>query len=405
MRASHSLLVATGETIALTGESIIYFAKEWGEVPTSCDQVFKQLARRNKVMWVNSISMRKPRLSSARDVTKIFSKLRMSLGGLRQVGLSAWVYQPFVIPLPHSETAQKLNRWILRWSLRRQARKLGMRHSQLWTFLPNVSFITGHLDESLVVYYCVDAWSEFSYLDGARMAALEKELLERADLCFATAHSLVDVARRHNPNTFLALHGVDYAHFSKALDPATMVPEDLARLSHPVIGFYGALHEWLDFPLLVAIARAHPEWSLALIGKLETDVSLISNLPNVHLLDRRPYETLPAYSKGFDVAIIPFQVNELTRNVNPIKLREYLSAGLPVVSTELPEVRRCGVPVCVASDRQEFIAGIEHALREDSAEQRRRRSESMRGETWEARVDEIGRQVLRIKASKASSKS
>ncbi len=387
----------------MKGESIIYFAKEWGEVPTSCDQVFQQLSRDNKVMWVNSISMRKPNLGSARDVGKIFRKLKMMTGGLRQVGPSAWVYQPMVIPLPHSEWAQKVNRFLLRWSLKRQARKLGMKDAQMWTFLPNAVFMAGQLDESLVVYYCIDAWSEFSYLDGARIAAMEKDLLEKADVCFATAHSLADSARRHNPNTFLALHGVDHAHFSKALDPATKEPADIAGLPHPRIGFYGALHEWLDFPLIAAAAKAHPEWSIVLIGKIETGISLLAGLPNVHVLDRRPYETLPAYSKGFDVAIIPFQVNELTRNVNPIKLREYLSAGLPVVSTDLPEVTRCGAECIVAGNHAEFIAGIEKALREDSPEKRRRRNQAMAGESWEGRVAEIGRRVMAAKASRVRS--
>ena len=115
----------------MKGESIIYFAKEWGEHRTSCDHVFEQLARHNKVLWVNSIATRNPNLASAHDLRRIGKKLRKFLGGLKQVGPSAWVYQPIVIPFPYSELAQKINRLLLRWSLRRQARKLGMQPPQL----------------------------------------------------------------------------------------------------------------------------------------------------------------------------------------------------------------------------------------------------------------------------------
>ena len=385
----------------MKGESIIYFAKEWGGDPTSCDHVFKHLAADNKVLWVNSISMRSPNLASARDVKKIFRKLRMCLGGVRQVGPQAWVYQPMVIPLPYSDLAKTINRNLLRWSLRRQARKLGIDRPQLWTFLPNVADMVGHLDESLVVYYCIDEWSAFSYLDGAKMAAMERDLLQKSDICFATAGSLVASKKQHNPNTFLSSHGVDYHHFAKALAPETKVPEDIARLPHPVIGFFGLIHEWIDLELLAKIARTHPEWSIVLIGEACMSLNGVRELPNIRLLGRRPYDTLPAYCKGFDVGIIPFVVSDLSRAVNPIKLREYLSAGLPVVSPDLPEVTSYGDLCSVAHGHDEFIASIEHALRDDTPAKRRRRSEAMRTETWEAKLTRVCERVGQAKGARS----
>jgi glycosyltransferase involved in cell wall biosynthesis len=383
------------------GESIIYFAKEWGEDPTSCDHLFKHLAADNKVLWVNSISMRNPNLASARDLRKIVRKLRQCLGGARQVGPQAWVYQPMVIPLPYSTLARTINRALLRWSLRRQSRALGMRRPQLWTFLPNAVYMVGHLDESLVVYYCIDEWSAFSYLDAAKMAAMERELLQKADLCFATAHALVESKRQHNPNTFLSSHGVDSRHFATALAPETYVPEDVARLPHPVIGFFGLLHDWIDLELVAKVARAHPEWSIVLIGKACVPLDDVQDIPNVHLLGRRPYDTLPAYCKGFDVGIIPFVVSDLSRAVNPIKLREYLSAGLPVVSTDLPEVASYGDRCSVAKTHDDFIARLEDAVRDDTPADRRERSEAMRDETWEAKTRQVCERVLQAKAARA----
>src|SRR5262249_39293502 len=139
---------------------------------------------------------------------------------------------------------------------------------------------------------------------------------------------------------FFVSHGVDVAHFSRALDPALAPPADAAGLGRPVIGFFGLLAEWIDLGLLAGIARARPQWTLLLIGKANVDTSALRALPNVRLLGQKPYATLPAYCRAFDVGVIPFRVDELTVRANPLKLREYLAAGLPVVSTDLPEVRK-----------------------------------------------------------------
>ena len=226
---------------------------------------------------------------------------------------------------------------------------------------------------------------------------MERQLMQRADVCFMTAHSLLESKKAINPNTFLASHGVDHAHFVKALAPATIMPAEIATLPHPIIGFFGLIHEWIDLDLLAKMARMHADWSIVLIGKSVVDVSALKSFPNIHLLGRRSYEALPGYCRGFDVAIIPFEVNELTRNVNPIKLREYLSAGLPVVLTDLPEVKFYGDHVYVARGHDEFVSKVEQAIREDSVEARQRRSDSMRGETWEARVTAVGDAVVRVR--------
>lgn len=385
----------------MKGESIICLAKEWDEDPTSCNHVFEQLARHNRMLWVNSIATRTPSLVSAHDWRRIVRKLRRLLGGLRQVGPSAWLYQPLFIPLPFSEPAKKINRRLLRWLLRRQARRLGMRRPQLWMFQPNGAYLVGQLEEALVVYYCTDEWSQFAHLDGEKVAALERELLEKADVCFATSEPLAESKRRYNRNTFLALHGVDHELFSRALDPETPAPPEVAGLPRPVLGFFGSIRDHIDFPLIVKMAERHPEWSVVLIGKIQTNVDELRARSNVYLLGRRRYETLPEYCKAFDVGFIPYVNNEFVRHVNPVKLRQYLSAGVPVVSTEMSEVRRYGYLVSVARNHDEFIAQIEQALREDTPAKRRERSDAMRTETWEAKVAQISAQVMEIKASKA----
>jgi glycosyltransferase involved in cell wall biosynthesis len=384
----------------MTGENIVCFSKDWSEDPTSNNHVMRQLAASNRVLWLNSISTRTPSMKSGRDLKKIGQKLASFMQGARQVGERLWVYTPLVLPLPHSRLAAALNRRILRMTLRRLRRGLGMDEYQLWTFLPNVADYVGTLDESLVVYYCVDEWSKFSYVDGPKIVAAENRLCKRADVVFATAQSLVEARRALNPNTYLATHGVDHALFARALDPATPVPADIAARPPPILGFYGTIQDWVDLDLLAHVARRRPEWSVVMIGKEMVDLSALKELPNVHFLGRKDHHELPSYCKAFNVGLIPYVLNERILHVNPIKLREYLSAGLPVVSTAVPEVTQYSDLCAIANTPHEFEQAIEQALREDTPELKQQRSERMRAETWERKVDQVGSLVMQIKARK-----
>jgi glycosyltransferase involved in cell wall biosynthesis len=381
----------------MKGESIICFAKDWSEDPTSNNHVMVELARHNRVLWLNSIATRAPKLGSGRDLKKIFTKIAGFLRGPRRVRENLWVYTPLVLPLPHSRMAVWINRRILQLTLRLVRRELRMKEFQLWTFLPTAGDYVGKRGESLVVYYCVDEWSGFNYVNGDRVARAEEALCRRADIVFATAQSLVDKRRAWNRETHLARHGVDRALFAGALEPATPIPSDIASLPRPIIGFYGTLQDWVDLDLIAYLANRHPDWSIVLIGKPMADLSRLAEFPNIHVLGRRPHDQLPGYCKTFSVGIIPYVVNDRIRHVNPIKLREYLSAGLPVVSVAIPEVELLSQHCAVTNDYQQFTSAIELALRDDKPELRRRRSEAMASETWEQRVRELGAHVMRVK--------
>jgi glycosyltransferase involved in cell wall biosynthesis len=384
----------------MTGQNIICFAKDWAEDPTSCNHVLRGLARQNKVLWLNSISTRSPNLSSGRDLGKIWRKLTAFLRGPKAADESLWVYTPLVLPFHHSPAAVVLNRWILKTSLSLLSARLGMRGFQLWTFVPTSSQYVGALGEEFIVYYCTDNWSQFSSVDGEKIGAMVKDLARRADVVFATSRPLVEQLRPNNPQTHLAAHGVNHELFAQAIAPATQVPADLAALPGPVLGFYGLIEDWLDLDLLAYLAGRHPEWTIALVGRVCVDTSKLAGYPNIHFLGRKPHAELPSYCKGFAVGLIPHQVNELTIHMNPIKLREYLSAGLPVVSTALPEVRHYPEHCVVTETYEEFERAVETAIREDTPEARARRSAAMRGENWEQKVQELGEIVMRVKAQK-----
>ena len=387
---------AHGSALEMTGQNIICFAKDFDEDPTSNHHILRLLSEKNRVLWLNSIATRTPNLASGRDLGKIFRKLKSFFKGPRRITDSFWVYTPIVIPLPHSKIATKLNTWLLRAMLGITRRRLGMKQFQLWIFIPTAAKYAGKLGESLLVYYVTDEYSKFGYVNSEQVAADDRKLTAISDVIFGTAQSLVDRRLPANPNTRLARHGVDYEVFSAALHDATQVPADIAALKGPVLGFYGSLQHWIDYDLIEFLAKRHPEWSIALIGQPLVDLSRFANVPNVHILGRKPHQTLPAYCKGMTVGLIPHKVCELTLNMNPIKLREYLCAGLPVVSVELPEVRAYadGEHCRIAADYEQFEQAVIAAIASDSPDARRRRSDSMKQESWTNRVADIGRHVM-----------
>jgi len=376
----------------LKGQSIVCFANDFRSDPTSKHQVMKLLSRDNKILWINSIALRRPSVTVS-DASRILNKLKSFFRGLDRENDHLHAFTPIVLPLPESKWARKVNSWLLRLYLRYYLRKLGMKDIQLWTFMPTMVELVGNLGEKKLIYYCVDEWSEFSFIDRDSILDMERRLIQKADVVLTTAEKLYEDKRRHNPNTHLIRHGVDFDHFSRALDGATEEPEDIRSLPRPRIGFYGLIHEWIDLKVAEVLARAHSEWSIVLIGKLSCDASFLEGLSNVYFLGQKPYESLPGYCKGFDVGLIPFVVNKLTINVNPIKLREYLAAGLPVVSTNLPEIAPYHEVVHLVDSAEAFVPAVEKALQEKSWEWIEKRQDAVAGETWQARVDQISELV------------
>ncbi len=382
------------------GENIICFAKDWSEDPTSCNHVMRALSRNNRVLWLNSVGARRPNFGSARDLRKMGAKVIGFLKGPREVEPNLWVYTPLVLPFPYSGAAARVNGWILKVTIGILRRALGMRDFQLWTFLPTTVGFVGGLGESLAVYYCTDEWSGFSHLGREPVAVMEQALCAKADVVFATSRPLVEGKATYNKETHLASHGVDHAHFASALDEGTSIPKDIAALPRPILGFFGLIENWIDLDLIAYLAEERPDWSIALIGKSAVDTSRLNRFPNIHLLGRRPYRDLPGYARAFDVGICPFVSNELTRNINPIKLREYLSSGLPVVASGIPEASNYPGSCRLAPTPVEFLAACDEALRGDSPELRRRRSEAMRNETWERKAAESLEIAARVKAAR-----
>lgn len=367
----------------LKGETILCLAAaNWEGMWARAQQFMTIFARRgNRVIYVDPpITYLSPLKNPA---------LRGQANGrLRRAEENIYIYSPPVI-LPFGNMYRKIN-WLnqrnISAGLKKVYRELGLKPTICWTYLPNTVDLP--LPEYVtLVYDCADEHTAFpGLINKETVARMERELFARAGAALASARELYLRKKDFAPALVVVPNGADTKHFNSAQQPGLAAPEEMAALPRPVIGYIGAVSPWLDQELLLAAARAHPEWSVAVIGPVDTGVAPLAALPNVRLLGRKDYGELPAYLKSFDVAVIPFKLNELTLGVNPVKLYEYLAAGKPVVSSDLPEVRPFSPLVSIARDPDEFVKKVEQELAGDSPEKTAGRLRVAEQNSWEARA-------------------
>ena len=227
-----------------------------------------------------------------------------------------------------------------------------------WFYDPMaVSAHAGRFEERAVVYDCMDELSQFRFAP-PEIVKRERELLAKADVVFTGGRKMCDSKSRYNKNCFFYGCGVDVKHFSLARSRETAIPEDVRfGEGKPVLGYFGVVDERLDYELIGKLARANPNWHVVIIGpSCKVDPANFPQAPNLHWLGRREYSQLPAYTKGFDVCLMPFAMNEATEFINPTKALEYMATGRPIVSTPVPDViSNFGTVVKVAISQDEFI--------------------------------------------------
>ena len=385
-RVSEVVERGKASTGALKGRDIVCFSNDWDGDPLSKMHAMKILARDNRVLWINSIGNRRP-TATRRDVRRMVHKLSGAMQGLRQRHPNIWVLTPLAIPFYGSEMVRAANGALLQAQVRRAMQQLGFNDVISWSFLPSSAPVSGTLGEELVVYHCVDEFSAFSDAPADEIRELERRLLLKSDVVICSSEKLRADKARVNPNAHLVQHGVDLAHFAKAFDPRTAIPDELKDAARPVIGFWGLIADWVDLELVRHVANAFSGGTVVLLGNATTDLKPLAGALNIRLLGRRAYADLPRYAKAFDVALMPFKLNELTLAANPLKVREYLAAGLPVVSTAIPEVER--LQACrIGRDAGEIVREISAAIAAGGGPSEVRAAQ-IRGEGWEARVAEM----------------
>lgn len=302
-----------------------------------------------------------------------------------------WVLTPIVIPFGNNALVRRVNRLIFAAQYRLALRLLKFHVPYLFVFSPNWAPYTQAIRRRKMIYYCVDEHSSFSGVDSGQFAAWDGTLTRRADHVFCSADWLFRKKLSENPSTHYMPHGVNWGLFSRAVkqdDPGE--DSGLKDLPRPILLFFGHVsYDWVDTALIKFVASERPSWQIALVGRSSIAQSEFSGISNVHVLGERNYEDLPLTCKYASIGIIPFVSTELTKACNPLKLYEYLAAGLPVVSTDIPEVRKYQEMVLIGRTPMQFLAACDEALTIDRATWSPRASAAVRDHDWDRRVEHI----------------
>jgi len=385
----------------------VVFGDDWGRHVSSMQHVFRHIIPTHDVFWVNSIGHRVPQLGLTdlrRAVEKGVRLARRPAPETTADGPQPELIEPKVLPWHHWSLVHRWNTRSLERSIRQTLHAAGVRERPvLVTGTPPSAGIVGRLDEVVSVYFCMDDFLHLPGVTTSMIGPLERRLLERVDVLVATAQSLVETKRPRSGVAHYLPQGVSYDHF-RSPQP---LPEDLRELPRPWIGFAGAISDCCDLDLVDTLARSVPHGSVVLVGPVTlTDPRHLDRLtaPNIHQLGARPYATLPAYVQAFDVGIIPYVLNPWTQAVDPLKLLEYLAAGIPVVSTRLPEVEKYAAHVTIADTAEGFAAATRAAV-DATPESRAEGQRAASRHDWSARAERFLEIVDEAIASQPSRRS
>jgi glycosyltransferase involved in cell wall biosynthesis len=388
----------------LENRDIIIMSADWNRLNPGCVQrVAVGLAERNRVLWVSGVPIRAPRLQ-VRDFKRILEKGRKMVGApviSKDPSVPVIEIHPFCMPYYDFGPVRRFNDYLLRSAVLKKVRELHFTDYILIPTNPMVAGVVGTMGESSSHYICTD---NYEACDGAfkTLPELERALLQKVDSCFSTSHVLMGLKTPKSGENHFISQGVDTNHFKST---GGAPPTVLARLKKPIVGYYGLLESWVDFELIVRCAESYPHVSFVIMGETKTDISILSGHENITRLDHIPYGDLPRYAEVFDVALIPRRINELTVAMNPIKLLEYLALELPVVSTNLPEVKRYGDLVFVAEDNEHFVRLIGQALKDNAPDRKKRRRLAAEGISWASVADRTSEVIQKIDEAKVQKRS
>lgn len=388
----------------LRGHNVVCFSTaDWDTLlPTNKHHLMRRLARRgNRVLYIETLGTRAPRLSSGADATRIARRLYRGFKGPRRRGKRLYTVSPVVRPAWNNGAAIAMNKAAFKSQL-----SSALRHFPepiAWVYSPYACHVVDMLKPKAVVFHLVDDLSAVPGADREAIREAEARMLARADVVFCTERSLYDRARRVTQSAWFMPNVADYRHFAH---PGEGLGDTrLARvraLPRPRIVFSGNLtpHK-VDLELLDKIAEERGDWQFVLIGPewegAAPPLALrsLKRRDNVHLTGHIRYESLPPYLDAADVLVIPYRQNDATRAVFPLKFFEYLATGRPVVSSPLPSLLPYRRAVRFADSPEEWIKEIEAAL-EDTHELEIQRRALARRHTWEKRLDEMAGKIEEV---------
>jgi len=337
---------------------LIVFGEDWGAHPSSTQHIVNVLGQTRPVIWLNSIGLRKPKLTQ-HDLVRVFNKVKSFIvnkpkGSKTKNSENSRfiIINPLVIPCANSWLSLKLSKVILKWQLKLACKKLAIENPIIWASLPTSVDYLDLFDKAPCVYYCGDDFNSLAGVDHQFVSQKEVELVEKSNYIFTASEKMLD--RFPREKTINIPHGVNFSLFSEQVKST---PYDLPQ-GKPIAGFYGSISSWLDQDLLVETIQALPHWHFVFIGKVDCNVDKIQQFSNVYFLGTRSHKDLPKYIQNWNVAMLPFVNNKQIQMCNPLKLREYLASGTPVVTTDFNALKGYRKYLQVASSTTPFYQAI-----------------------------------------------
>ncbi len=350
-------------------------------------QLMRRFAQNGTVVYVNSIVMQKPGLGHGKKfVKKLVRKSKSIFNGLKMTDAGFWAYSPFTLPVHHISWARPFNEALLRYQILLITHKLDIELPIVWVGCPAACETAIKMKKSKLVYQRTDRFEEFPNIDSEIIRSYDRTLKSNADLTVFVNKKLYQAEHSQCKNALYLDHGVDYEMFSLA-EKSKHTPFEFASIKRPVIGFFGGIdNHTFDITLTEQVVDRLPEMSFVFIGNSSIDCSRLAERKNVWMLGQRPYSRIPHYGKCFDVAIMPWQQNGWIQFCNPVKLKEYLALGKPVVSTPFAELEDYLDVVYQAQNPAEFAGSIKKAIAEDSFELAAVRRKKIEGCSWETKA-------------------
>ena len=362
----------------------LIFGDDWGVHSSTTQHLARNLPGGDRVLWVNSIGMRSPQFRP-KDIQRLFTKGLSILPrpkaspGAAVAGLpNLTVISPFVVPWHRRSWISPINKWLLQSSIKKAMQRAGIRRLAVLAANPvGVLYLEGLPCESLS-YLRLDNYPKMVGVDPVLADQTEELMFSQADFVFATARSLLPGAGLSKAQGVYLPHGVDSAHFAK-------IPLEPPRSR--IVGFYGLMDERIDYRLVLAVTAMFSDWTFEFVGPVRSLPPEMRTRPNVRLRPAVPYAELPDVMQAWDAAWIPYALDEWTLSINPLKLREYLAAGLAAFSTPLPEAQSLTPWVEIGVAVEQVKTWLATTVSGDSQEQRARRRESVRQESWTSRAE------------------
>lgn len=355
-----------------------------------CPQVMKRLAKDYRVLFINSLGIRVPSLKKDKHaLKKIFRKLFSVARFLRKTDDGMYVFSPLSMPFLKSKLCRRFNEFFLLCQIKFIIALIRLKKPIFYVGCITAFEIVKKMSRQFLIYERTDLFEEMPGTDKNYISSLDMDLSESADLVLYVNRALWEEGVKKNRNSMLIGHGVDFEIFANA-EESNFIPEDIKDIPKPIVGFFGEIStKTSDLMLLEHIARQLSEMSLVLVGPISADVSVLRTYKNIYFLGQKKYEEIPHYGKVFDVAIMPWNKNKWIEFCNPVKVKEYLALGKPVVSTYYPEIEPYSDIIYVAHDYNQFVSHIRKAVEENNIGLRLARREKVKFETWDSKVEQI----------------